>query len=113
MMPPLVITALLQRIQSGDIAWEPFRPGVTIARLYQHDDGHAAALLCYEPGATVPHHRHPGYEHILVLSGTQVDERGTHPTGTLVINTPGSSHAVSSPTGCVVLAIWEQPVQFY
>jgi anti-sigma factor ChrR (cupin superfamily) len=113
MIPPLVIDGLLQRVQNGDLTWEEFRPGVTISRLYQHEDGHSAALLRYEPGAGVPRHGHPAYEHILILSGTQVDERGVHPAGTLLVNTPGSSHEVNSPTGCVVLAIWEQPVRFH
>ncbi|MEM9266479.1 MAG: cupin domain-containing protein [Cyanobacteria bacterium P01_F01_bin.13] len=93
------------------LSWQPFRPGVAIYRLY--GDGHqgpAAALLKYEPGAKVPEHVHGGYEHIIVLSGSQRDHQGSHTAGTLVINPPDSSHDVVSDEGCIVLIIWEKPV---
>jgi anti-sigma factor ChrR (cupin superfamily) len=92
--------------------WEPFRPGVEIYRLYgDGQTGPAAALLKYAPGASVPKHEHTGYEHIVVLSGSQRDNHGNHQAGTLVINPPGSSHRVVSDQGCIVLIIWEKPVQ--
>ncbi len=92
--------------------WEPFRPGVDIYRLYgDGQTGPAAALLRYAPGASVPEHEHTGYEHIVVLSGSQQDIHGNHQAGTLVINPPGSSHRVVSDQGCIVLIIWEKPVQ--
>ena len=31
---------------------------------------------------------------------------------TLIVNLPGTRHAVSSPTGCVALLIWQHPVHF-
>jgi anti-sigma factor ChrR (cupin superfamily) len=109
----LVISELSRRVLRADFEWTPYRPGVNIHRLYgKGDSGPSAALLQYAPGASIPEHSHPGYEHIFILHGTQVDVRGTHATGTLVINPPGSSHEVSSPGGCVVLAIWERPVAF-
>ena len=93
------------------LSWEPFRPGVEIHRLYGNSQqGPSAALLKYEPGATVPTHSHTGYEHILVLSGDQRDSQGTHPAGTLVINEPNTQHDIVSPCGCIVLIIWEKPV---
>lgn len=97
----------------ADVAWQPFRPGIEIARLYgKGDSGPAAALLRYAPGANVPAHHHPGGEHILVLRGSQRDERGTYRAGTLLVHGPGTRHAVTSDEGCVVLAIWNEPVQF-
>jgi anti-sigma factor ChrR (cupin superfamily) len=94
------------------IAWQPFREGVRIHRLYGDGTGPAAALLRYEPGAKIPGHRHPAHEHILVLSGSQSDENGRHRAGALIVNTPGSAHHVESEEGCVVLAIWAAPVEF-
>jgi anti-sigma factor ChrR (cupin superfamily) len=94
-----------------EIPWQPFRPGVEIHRLYGDGTAASAALLRYQPGASVPLHVHTGYEHVFVLSGSQTDDRGTHPGGTLVINPPGSRHSVVSPTGCIVLVIWEKPVE--
>ena len=92
--------------------FEPFKQGVEICWLHRQEDGSAAALLRYQPGAKVPRHRHSGMETILVLDGSQSDCAGTHETGTLVINPAGSVHAVRSEAGCVVLIIWAQPVEF-
>lgn len=98
--------------EPASIAWKPFRPGVEIHRLYgDNKQGASAALLKYEPGASVPEHIHTGYEHIIVLSGAQSDQRGNHTAGTLAINPPGSSHNIVSKSGCIVLIIWEKPVQ--
>lgn len=109
----LVISELSRRALSPDFEWTPYRPGVDIHRLYgQGDNGPSAALLHYAPGARIPQHSHRGYEHIFILQGTQVDMQGTHSAGALVVNPPGSSHEVSSPEGCVVLVIWERPVEF-
>lgn len=109
---PLVIADVLRRAQGGGMDWQPFRPGIEICRLYEMPEGSAAALLRYAPGAKVPRHAHVGYEHLYILQGAQSDERGEYRTGSLVINPPGSSHSVSSPGGCLVLAIWERPVAF-
>jgi len=46
------------------------------------------------------------------LEGSQVDERGRYGRGTVVVNPPGSEHAVASPEGCVVFVTWELPVEF-
>jgi anti-sigma factor ChrR (cupin superfamily) len=93
--------------------WEPFRAGIDISRLYgDGETGAAAAFLRYQPGASVALHRHVGYEHILVLAGSQTDHNGVYRAGSLVINPPGSQHRVVSEDGCLVLVIWEQPVVF-
>jgi anti-sigma factor ChrR (cupin superfamily) len=57
-------------------------------------------------------HEHKGYEHILILTGSQRDETGISNAGTLVINQPGTRHKVHSDAGCIVLAIYEKPVEF-
>ena len=88
----------------------PFREGVEIARL--HDGPPGVALLRYAPGASVPAHLHKGLETILVLRGSQSDERGTYGEGALVLNPEGTSHRVWSDEGCVVLIQWTLPVEF-
>lgn len=93
--------------------WKPFKKGVEIYRIYGDDStGPAAALLRYEAGADVPIHEHKGYEHILILSGSQTDGKDVYQRGTLMISSPGSQHKIASETGCVVLAIWQAPVDF-
>lgn len=69
-------------------------------------------MLRYRPGARAPLHEHLGFEHIAMLEGSQADERGVYPEGTLAINPPGSRHSVWSDRGCIALLIWEKPVRF-
>src|SRR5688572_15976489 len=92
--------------------FRPFRPGVEIAEPYEDANGARSALLRYAPGATVPKHRHDGFEQIYVLEGVQEDEQGTYPAGTLVVNPPGYEHSVASPKGCLVLITWQREVAF-
>jgi anti-sigma factor ChrR (cupin superfamily) len=92
--------------------FRPFREGIDMLPLYEETGGAAAAILRYAPGAEAPQHRHEGYEHVYVLSGSQEDEFGSYSAGTLRINAPGSSHHVRSPDGCLILIIWQKPVVF-
>jgi anti-sigma factor ChrR (cupin superfamily) len=92
--------------------WQPFREGVEIWRLHDDPLGSAAALLRYCAGAEVPRHEHTGTEYLLVLQGSQTDDRATYQAGDFIINFTGSSHGVASKDGCIVLAIWTRPVRF-
>lgn len=93
------------------LAFEPFRDGVDIHWIHRFEAGNpGVALLHYQPGSSVPRHRHAGLETILVLEGEQSDEAGDYGVGTLVVNAEGSEHSVWSRTGCVVLIQWQLPV---
>lgn len=95
------------------LAWKPFQKGVEIYQLYSNGDaGPRAALLRFQPGGRVPLHEHTGFEHIFVLSGSQVDENSRAEAGMLIVNPPGTSHSILSEQGCIVLAIYEKPVKF-
>ena len=76
------------------------------------EHGPAAAFLRYAPGARVPPHLHAGYEHVLILEGSQTDRTGRQGAGTVIINPPGTRHEVVSEEGCLALLIWERPVIF-
>lgn len=109
---PLVLR-LAPELLKRTADFKPTWPGVEMAMLYRDEaSGSSAALLRYEPGASIQPHRHTGFEHVLVLEGSQQDERGRYSAGTLVVNPPGTVHRVSSPEGCVVLVIWHSPVEF-
>lgn len=110
---PLIFPDLLRgKLDEATIHWEPFREGVEIARLYGGEpNAPAAALLRYAPNTRVPKHLHTGFEHILVLSGSQSDGTQTYQAGTLLISEPGTTHTITSEQGCLVLAIWERPVE--
>jgi anti-sigma factor ChrR (cupin superfamily) len=90
--------------------FEPFREGVEICHLWQ--GGPDVALLRYAAGASVPRHRHAGLEMIVVLSGSQSDDTGRYPTGSVLFNPTGTVHSVWSEDGCTVLIQWEKPVEF-
>lgn len=109
----LIVSDLLESAANGSVNWEPLRDGIDIARLYSTPgSGPCAALLRYAPGAKLERHEHTGYEHIFILSGSQIDDAGEHHAGALLIHGPGTTHAITSKQGCIVLAIWEKPVRF-
>lgn len=110
----LVWQNLIKSDFSGpEFVWQGFRAGVDI--IFLHGDaaqGCSCALLRYQPGAEIPRHLHVGMEFLLVLRGSQTDERGHYEEGSFLINPASSSHAIISEEGCIVLAIWERPVKF-
>jgi anti-sigma factor ChrR (cupin superfamily) len=109
----LVFENVLKTISlEGDLKWEPLREGLEIARIYQSPGGAAMGFVRFAPGAVLPRHWHEGYEHILVLRGSQQDDYGDHREGALLVHPPGTTHRVTSRNGCVVLAYWEKPVRF-
>jgi quercetin dioxygenase-like cupin family protein len=112
--PCIEITDLFRVATHPDeIPWQPFQDGVEIHRLYGDGiTGPTAALIRFRKDGKVPAHAHNGYEHIIVLAGTQRDQNSTAAAGTLIINPPGTQHSVVSEAGCIVLAIYEKPVSF-
>lgn len=104
-----LLDELLTIAERPALAWEAFHPGVEIHRLWEDPGGESAALLRYAPGGSVPRHRHEGHEHVFVLRGSQRDEHGLYTAGSHRISPPGTTHAVDSPQGCLVLVVWERP----
>jgi anti-sigma factor ChrR (cupin superfamily) len=99
--------------RQDQLPWEPFADGVEIYRLYGDGIvGPTAALLRFQKAGEVPLHEHAGYEHIIVLVGSQRDHKGAAEAGTLIVNPPGTRHSVVGEAGCIVLAIYEKPVKF-
>ncbi|NDV00008.1 cupin domain-containing protein [Pseudoroseicyclus tamaricis] len=93
-----------------DLPFAPFREGIEICRLAAGPP--EVALLRYASGARAPRHRHAGLEIVQVLAGSQSDERGDYPAGSVVMNPEGSEHSVWSREGCVALLSWSRPVEF-
>ncbi len=95
------------------LAFQSFRPGIDIHWLTLGEASEpSVAVLRYQPGARAPRHLHVGLETIVVLDGTQSDEYGDYPPGTVVLNPAGSEHSVWSEKGCVVLIQWDKPIKF-
>ena len=59
----------------------------------------------YDPGATIPRHRHLGDEQIFVLDGSVSDDTGACTKGNYARRPPGCVHTVTSRDGALVLAI--------
>lgn len=111
--------AVLRKLNAGpvrfdDLAWMPFRNGIEIFPILDANGAGqcASALLRYKPGANVAAHVHLGCEHIFVLDGSQSDGHNTYSAGDLLASPPGTTHSITSVTGCVVMAIWEKPISF-
>lgn len=92
------------------LEFQPFKPGIEVHFVLRGEP--EIAILKYAPGAAAPLHLHPAPESILMLDGSQSDERGTYHAGDLVVNLPGSQHSVKSTDGCVALLQWAKPVEF-
>ena len=87
------------------IAWQASPlPGVERRPLerFAAESGRATSIVRYAPGSAFSRHQHPAGEEILVLDGVFADEHGDYPAGYWLKNPPGSSHAPSSPQGCLL-----------
>ncbi|RWM23964.1 MAG: allophanate hydrolase [Mesorhizobium sp.] len=94
-----------------DLAFENFREGITVHWLLKGGPAEpSVAILNYRPSAGVPRHRHVALETIVVLEGTQSDENGDYPAGSVILNPVGTEHSVWTEDGCVVLIQWNLPV---
>jgi anti-sigma factor ChrR (cupin superfamily) len=64
-----------------------------------------AMLTRFEPGASLPTHRHNGDEILYVVEGAITDESGTVSAGNMSYRPNGCVHNVSSKNGATVLAV--------
>lgn len=82
--------------------------------LYRNDEiGEMTVLLKWEPGATLPFHRHPEIEQSYVLEGSFYDHDGICRAGQFVWRQPGSLHQTHTDEGCVILAVYRKPNVFF
>ena len=72
------------------------------------DKGEMTCLLKWEPGATLPMHKHPEIEQSFVLEGSFYDHDGICRAGKFVWRQPGSFHETHWDEGAVLLAIYRK-----
>ena len=90
----------------SDLPWIETRPGVRQKRFWEDKAGERRALLArFEPGATLPPHRHVGDELIFLVEGANADESGVVATGNMNYRPNGCVHTVTTQNGATVLAI--------
>ena len=98
--PPSEIFAL------HDLPWIEARPGVRQKRIWEDKAGERRAILArFEPGATLPPHRHVGDELIFLVEGANADESGIVATGNMNYRPNGCVHSVTTKNGATVLAV--------
>jgi len=95
-----------QIVTLSDLPWIDARPGVRQKRIWEDKSTERRALLArFEPGATLPPHRHVGDELIFLLEGSNADESGVVATGNLNYRPNGCVHSVTTQHGATVLAV--------
>ena len=98
-------------VKPQDMAWTPSQfPGIDMKVLYQDAErGEMTVLLRWQPGATLPFHKHPEIEQSYVIEGSFYDHDGICRAGEFVYRHPQSKHETRSDEGCVILAIYRKP----
>ena len=95
----------------ADMDWKPSQfEGIEIKVLYENKEaGELTCLLKWQPGATLPFHKHPEIEQSFVLEGSFYDHDGICRAGEYVWREPGSFHETHSDEGAILLAIYRKP----
>ena len=101
-------------VRPQDLDWKPTRfEGISIKVLYEDaEKGEMTCLLKWEPGASLPFHRHPEIEQSYVVEGSFYDHDGIARAGEYVWRRPDSCHETHSDEGCVILAVYRKPNVF-
>jgi anti-sigma factor ChrR (cupin superfamily) len=95
-----------QIIEVAEIAWESMMPKIKAKMLWSDAaTKRRAQLTRFEPGASLPRHRHVGDELLYVIEGSISDESGTVAAGSVGYRPDGCIHSVMSKNGVTVFAI--------
>jgi anti-sigma factor ChrR (cupin superfamily) len=95
-----------QIIRVSERTWEPMSPTIKLKALWSDPASKRRAQLTrFEPGATLPMHRHDGDELLYVIEGAISDESGITKAGSVGYRPNGCVHSVTSKTGATVFAI--------
>jgi anti-sigma factor ChrR (cupin superfamily) len=90
----------------NELPWVDVRPGIRHKRIWEDQASERRAILArFEPGATLPPHRHVGDELIFIVEGANADESGVVATGNMNYRPNGCIHTVTTTNGATVLAV--------
>ncbi len=92
----------------SELPWIEARPEVRQKRIWEDKVNERRAILArFEPGATLPPHRHVGDELIFIIEGANADESGVVNAGNMNYRPTGCVHTVTTKNGATVLAmVW-------
>jgi anti-sigma factor ChrR (cupin superfamily) len=86
--------------------WETMSPALKFKKAwFDPTTNRRAQLTRFEPGATLPMHRHLGDELLFVLEGALSDEFGTTTAGNVGYRPSGCVHTVTSRHGATIFNI--------
>ena len=95
-----------QIIHVSEREWQPMTPTVKAKTLWSDPSTKRRAQLTrFEPGATLPMHKHVGDELLYVIEGSISDEHGTTHAGSVGYRPNGCVHSVTSKNGATVFAV--------
>ena len=95
-----------QIIRVNEVEWSQLAPGAKVKVLWTDaTTKRRAQIIRFDPGASLPMHRHVGDELLYVIEGSISDEHGTTATGFVGYRPNGCVHNVSSRNGATALAI--------
>ncbi len=98
---------LITYVDTGETAWQEFRPGSRRKVLYENaETGQLTMLVQWDAGyrmGAVEHHEND--EHLYILAGTFVDEHRASGSGTYILNRAGSEHQAYTHDGCTYLEV--------
>lgn len=102
-------------VDANAMAWQPSQFEKIAMKVLYRDEakGEMTVLLKWEPGATLPFHKHPEIEQSFVLEGSFSDHDGICRAGEFVWRKAGSLHETRSDEGCTILAIYRKPNVFF
>ncbi len=90
----------------SELKWVEALPGVRQKRIWEDKTTERRAMLArFEPGATLPLHRHVGDELIFIIEGANADEAGVVATGNMSYRPNGCTHTVTTKNGATALAV--------
>jgi anti-sigma factor ChrR (cupin superfamily) len=90
----------------SELPWVEAHPGVRHKRIWEDKVNERRAILArFEPGATLPRHRHVGDELIFIIEGANADESGMVTAGNMNYRPNGCVHTVTTKNGATALAV--------
>lgn len=91
-----------------DLPWNDALPGVRQKRIWEDAATKRRAVMArFEPGASLPLHKHVGDELIFILEGSNADESGEVITGNMSYRPNGCVHTVTTKHGATALGfVW-------
>ena len=107
-------------VRVADMPWQPTRFEGIEAKvlLIDRETGLLTSLVRMAPGSVLPDHEHVMIEQTYVIEGTLADREGpdaglTIGPGEFVWRPAGSRHVAWSPTGGIMLGMFQLPNKFY